>query len=199
MTFNHFTRRLHLYLGMGLLPWFFMYGISSYVFNHGQYFEEQFKARGVPLWKTRFEKPYDVPVPEGKELKELGARIMKDSGIEGSFGTYRQNENQINVYAHTFWWSTQIKYFVKEKKLVAEDRAFRWDHFLTGMHARGGFDQDSALSDLWAVLIDLVCAGMLLWIASGLYMWWKITPVRGWGWLALLSGLATFGIFLWRL
>jgi hypothetical protein len=26
MTFNHFTRRLHLYLAMLLMPWFFAYG-----------------------------------------------------------------------------------------------------------------------------------------------------------------------------
>jgi len=199
MTFNHFNRRLHLYLGMTLLPWFFMYGISSYVFNHPREFEERFKASGVPLWTKRFERTYDVAVPAGDDLKALGARIMKDAGLDGSFGTYRQNENQINVYAHTFWWSTQVKYFINEKKLVAEDRAFRWDHFLTGMHARGGFDQDSVLSDAWAVVIDIVCLGMLLWIASGLYMWWKISVVRGWGWLALLSGLTTFGLFLWRL
>ena len=29
MTFTHFNRRLHLYLGLALLPWLFMYGISS--------------------------------------------------------------------------------------------------------------------------------------------------------------------------
>ena len=44
MTFPHFNRRLHLYLGLCLLPWFLMYGASSIPFAHGQFFE----ARNIP-------------------------------------------------------------------------------------------------------------------------------------------------------
>ena len=38
MTFSHLNRRVHLYLGLALLPWFFMYGISSLPFAHNQFF-----------------------------------------------------------------------------------------------------------------------------------------------------------------
>ena len=41
MTFPHFNRRLHLYLGLALLPWLFMYGLSSIPFAHTQYFERR--------------------------------------------------------------------------------------------------------------------------------------------------------------
>ena len=34
MTFSHVNRRVHLYLALALLPWFFMYGISSVPFVH---------------------------------------------------------------------------------------------------------------------------------------------------------------------
>ena len=34
MTFAQLNRRTHLYLGLALLPWFFMYGISSLPFAH---------------------------------------------------------------------------------------------------------------------------------------------------------------------
>ena len=32
MTFSHINRRTHLYLGLSLLPWLFMYAISSATF-----------------------------------------------------------------------------------------------------------------------------------------------------------------------
>jgi hypothetical protein len=197
MNWQFVNRRVHLYAALSLLPWFVVYGVSSIPFSHPQWGDNYYND-GVPLWKLRFERPYDVPVPEG-DLRPLGRQILKDTGINASFGVYRQSETQINVYAYTFLQSTQIKYFVDRKLLRVEDRRFRWDHFFTGMHARGGFQQESFLDDAWAVLVDVVCAGFLIWIASGLIMWWQLKPHRKGGWLALAAGFATFGWFLFGL
>lgn len=199
MTFQHLNRRLHLYLALLLLPWFLMYGVSSIPFSHGQYFEARDRAKNRPLWTKRFERPYDVPVPTNGDLREFGAQVMRDAGLQGAYGAYRQNPNQINVYVHTFLHSTQVKYFRNERRLVAEDRRFRLEHFLTGMHARGGFEQEGWLMDLWGVVVDLVCLGMLTWVATGVYMWWTVPRLRAWGWLALLGGVSSFAFFLWRL
>jgi hypothetical protein len=196
MTFPHFNRRLHMYLGLFLLPWFFVYGLSSVPFSHpglGQ------SVYGRPSWTLRFERPYELPVAADAPLKEIGAAIARDAGVEGTYGAYRPNAARINVYVHTFWKATQITYDTEKKILRAEDRGFRWDHFLTGFHARGGFQHDNFLNDAWAVVVDLVCIGFLIWIATGLYMWWHIPRHRNWGWLALGSGAASFAIFLWLL
>lgn len=198
MTFHHLNRRVHLYLALTLSPWFLMYGVSSYVFNHPQYFDARDKALGQPLWKQRPEIPYDVPVPEG-DLKPLGARIVKEVGLEGAYGAYRQGPNQINVYVHTFLHSTQVKYLLDQKKLVVEDRRFRFDHFLTGMHAKGGFEQHRVQDTLWGVVVDLVCLGFLVWIATGLFMWCHLPSTRHWGWAAFLGGAASFGWFVYAL
>lgn len=197
MTFPHLNRRVHLYLALGLLPWFFMYGLSSAAFSHSEYFEARDKASGVPLWKTRFEQPYEAPVPEG-DLKAWGERIAAEHGLTGNVGVYRQSPTQVNIYVYTFSKSTQIKYLIDQKKLVAEDRRFRWDHYLTGMHGQGGFE-NGGFYDVWAVIVDLVCLGMVLWVVSGLVMWWGLPQTRGWGWLALLGGVASFAVFVARL
>ncbi len=198
MTLRHLNRRAHLYLALFLLPWFLMYGVSSIPFSHTQYFEERDHAKGLPLWTKRFERSYEIAVPEGLELRAAGDRIMKDNGLEGAHGTYRQSPNQVNVYIYTFWRSTQLKYFIGEKKLVCEDRRFRFEHFLTGMHAKGGFEQ-GGLHNLWAVAVDLVCLAMILWIITGMVMWWTLPFTRIWGWIAFACGIATFASFLWRL
>ncbi len=198
MTIHHLNRRVHLYLALFLLPWFLMYGVSSIPFSHNQYFEDRDKAKGIPLWTKRFERSYEIAIPDGPELRAVGDRIMKDHGLEGAHGTYRQNANQVNVYIYTFWKSAQLKYFIAEKKLICEDRRFRFEHFLTGMHAKGGFEQ-GGLHDLWGVVVDLVCLGMIFWIVTGLVMWWTLPFARVWGWVAFGSGVASFAWFLWRL
>jgi hypothetical protein len=193
MTFYFITRRLHLYLALFLLPWFFMYGVSSIPFSHGAMFQSIY---GQPRWTVKFDRPYEIEVPEDADLKAAGKRILSENGLEGTYGVHRAKPNQLNVYLHSFRSATRITYFVDQKRLLAEDRQFRWDHFLTGMHARGGFQQDSALNDAWGVAVDIVCVAMLIWIASGIYMWWKIRPTRFWGAVALGGGPFSFLVFL---
>ena len=204
MTFAQLNRRTHLYLGLALLPWFFMYGISSVPFAHTAFFEARDAARKLPLWTVRMERTTGVRAPDPGagtgELRAFGAALLHEAGIEGtSFGVYRQNANQINVYSYSFWKSTQLKYFLEDRRVAVEDRRFRWDHFLTGMHARGGFEQEGALALSWSVVVDIVCAAMIVWIASGLYMWWGLPGHRRWGLLAILAGAGTFVAFTLRL
>lgn len=201
MTYSHLNRRLHLYLGLALLPWFFMYGISSVPFAHNQFFEQRDAAKGLPLWTLRAERTLDVQVPQDTAgLRAFGASLLKDAGVAAtSYGTYRQGPTQINVYAYSFWTSTQLKYDIDRKKLTVEDRRFRWDHFLTGMHARGGFEQEGFLQLSWSIVVDIVCVAMIVWIASGLVMWWELPGQRRWGWVAILAGTASFLFFTLRL
>src|SRR6185295_9031276 len=107
----------------------------------------------------RAEIPYDVPAPAENELRDFGARVMRETGLKGSFGAYRPNPGEVHVYVYTFWVSTQVKYFPEKKLLRLEDRRFRWDEFLTGMHARGGFEDRRPLNVGWSVVVDLVCVG----------------------------------------
>jgi len=201
MTFSHLNRRVHLYLGLALLPWLFMYGISSVPFAHNQYFERRDAAKGIPLWTLRSTHTVDAAIPPDPEaLRAFGASLMQHAGLAAStFGAYRQSPTQVNVYVYSFWASTQLKYYADRKQLTVEDRRFRWDHFLTGMHARGGFEQEGLLVRSWSVIVDLVCLAIVLWIASGLFMWWGLPGSRRWGWLAIVAGTASFVVFMTRL
>jgi len=201
MTFSHLNRRVHLYLGLALLPWFFMYGISSVPFAHTPFFERRDAARGLPMWTLRSEHSVDAPIPEDPAaLRGFGRTLLQQASVEAStFGVYRQTPTQVNVYVYSFWNSTQLKYFADQKRLTVEDRRFRWDQFLTGMHGRGGFEQEGLLDRSWSVIVDLVCLAIALWIASGLYMWWGLPATRRWGWLAIGAGALSFVFFTLRL
>ena len=199
MTFSHFNRRLHLYLGLSLAPWFLMYGASSIPFAHNQFFEARDQAKRIPLWTTRLDQKYSIEVPAQGELREVGARIVKDFNLDGAFGAYRQSPNQINVYVYRFLRSTQAKYYIAEQRITVEDRRFRFDQFLTGMHARGGFEQEGLLDKAWGVIVDIASVGMLFWILTGVYMWWHLPGLRKWGWLAFLSGVGSYALFMAKL
>lgn len=200
MELQQLNRRVHLYLGLALSPWMLLYAVSSIPFSHGSFFDDLDKAKQLPNWTKTAEIPFDAVVPEGRqELRELGRAMMRASGREGSFGAYRQGRGQVNVYHHSVWRSTQIKYLIEERRLVVEDKRFRWDHMLTGFHAKGGFEQDRWLDDSWGVAVDLAGLGLIVWLASGLCMWWPMRGLRKSGIAALAAGAASFALFVWLL
>lgn len=196
---NLYLRRAHLYLSLFLLPWFLMYGISSVVFSHTQFFDDIYGG-----WQNkftlRFEKDFSYDFPEDGDLRAAAKEVIQMNGLpEKAFGVYQPNKNQVNIFIHDFWSSTRLIYDKNQKRLTAEDAGFRWDHFFTGMHARGGFQQESFLNDLWAVMVDIFCIAMLVWIITGIYMWWKLKSVRLWGSVAISVGIISFGLFMYYL
>ncbi len=200
MTFSYLTRRTHLYLGLSLLPWLVMYGVSALPFSHGAWIEKTF-ADGKPNWVTRFERPYTIDLPANGEFRATGEQMMRDAGVAvTAYGTYRYPAGQLEVYRYDFRGATRLTYDPDRHTLKVEDSRFQWWHYLAGMHARGGFHQPFAADRAWAVTVDAVCAALLLWAASGLYLWWQIpAPHRRWGAVALLAGSGSFVLYLLRL
>jgi hypothetical protein len=189
MTFSHFVRRAHLYTGLFLLPWVIMFGVSTIPINH--------QSPETVQWTRLGEHTFDAPVPEGAEnLRPLGREMMNTAGIEGGYWIFRLNPKQVEVGHPDFLSPVRLRYFPQEKRLTVERRPFSLRPFLSGMHTRGGYDMGSFWDSVWAVFIDVVCVGLILWIASGIYMWWGLPATRRWGWLAMGAGVACFAVII---
>jgi hypothetical protein len=89
-----------------------------------------------------------------------------------------------------------LTYFIPERRLLVEDRVFQWSLLFVGMHMRFGYGQGLPIDDVWAVVVDLVCIAFLVWIASGIYMWWNIRHTRLWGALTMVAGFVSFLLIL---
>lgn len=174
-----------------------MYGISAIPFAHNKVFEERDRASGQPLWTVRFQRPFDAPIPEGREAQREFARVLlADLGITApNFGAYLPNQTTLHAIAYSFLKSTRAVYRADRRTVTVEDRRFRFDQFLTGMHARGGFEQDGILPTLWGVIVDLVSLAFIAWVVTGWLMWWQIRSTRRWGAVALIAGAAAFAVF----
>jgi hypothetical protein len=195
MKFNIINRRTHLYLGLALIPWVLVYGLSSLVINHGPFFNKIFHNE-TPMWSTKFEQEYHRPVPENADLREVATEILNEFELRNSFFVSRPTPDRLNIIVKDFISVTRLTYFIEDGRLLVEEQNFQFRTFLIVMHLRGGYEQDNFLDDLWAVILDLVCIAFAIWVFSGIYIWWKLRDLRLWGWVALVGGPLTFGWFL---
>ena len=200
MKFGHFNRRLHLYLAMALLPWFVMFAFSSLAFAHPNALEWMYPARDVygegnGNWETLSSESYQggSDLTSSQAAREAFAdRVVAERDLECSVWVSGMRGDQFEVRCVRFLSVQRITYNVRSSTLLAEEQRFRLDLFLTRLHARSGYPQDDALNTAWAIIVDVVCLAMILWVASGTYMWWKQPRLRRWGAVSLAAGIVTF-------
>ena len=191
---NLFFRRTHLYMGMIMLPWMTMYAVSTVLFNHGAYFQRLRPAD--PQFILLWEKDYAIDVPSGNEgLREIAQRILAEHALPGAFGVQRQGP-RLNINLPNFWQPTRLTYEIEQKKLRAEKKKFAWVEVFIRLHQRVGYGHAGFLNTLWAVIVDVFCITTLVWIGTGLYLWWHLTAARRWGFATIGCGLITLGILL---
>jgi hypothetical protein len=200
MTFDKINRRTHLYLGLFLLPWLLMYGVSSFIIIHQSWFRA-----GQPLAKEPvFERDYDRPVTvqgvnNEPELRALAQEILKDCHLEGAFWVNRPNPDTLHIDRFSFRDSISLTYSIKDQRLKAERQPMRWPQVAMRLHFRGGYGQPDWLNKLWGLLVDVACVGILIWVVSGVIMWWRLPRLKTWGAVALAGGFLSFLLLIWVL
>ena len=60
------------------------------------------------------------------------------------------------------------------------------------MHFRTGYGQGDPQQFIWGLIVDVVCIALIVWLITGLYLWWKIPRIRRWGIIALVGGFVYF-------
>ena len=200
IAFDKINRRAHLYLGLFLMPWLMMYGVSSFIVIH----QSWFGANQALAKELLFEKTYSRPVNmqganNSPELRATAQEILKDCNLEGAFWADKPNADTLHIDRFSFRGSTSLTYSLKDQKLTAKHQRMTLPQVAMRMHFRGGYEQPTFGNKFWGLLVDVACVGIVIWVASGLIMWWRLPRLRAWGAIAVAGGLLSFVFLVWRL
>jgi hypothetical protein len=195
--FERINRRTHLYSGLFFLPWFLFYGLTAAAFNHPGWIGSA-EAKPQVLFDRSY--PVECPNPAG-DLRPFAERALKDSGLDGQFFVRAEDFDSVTIVIvqDRFLSNTGIRWNSASRRLVATRSGLDWRKLLKKIHTRAGFEFPGFLRNLWAVIVDVIQVAIMIWIASGLYMWSQLKRYRGWGLVALASGSILFAAFLLKL
>jgi len=199
ITFDKINRRTHLYLGLFLMSWLLMYGVSSFIVIHHSWFRSD-KATRQLLFEKTYSRPVNLQGPNNSpELRAAAQEILKDCDLEGAFWVDKPKADTLHIERFSFRDSINLTYSLQEQKLKAEHKSMRWSQVPVRMHFRGGYGQPGFWDKFWGLLVDMACIGIFIWVASGLIMWWRLPRLRTWGAIALGSGIVSFVLLVWTL
>jgi hypothetical protein len=194
--FDRINRRTHLYAGLFFIPWFLSYALSSAVFNHPSWF-----GSGPVKMTPMFDRAYTAePAITQGDARPFARRLLQANGLDGQFVVrWEDHDRRLVINQVRFLYNTRVTFDPVTRRVSAERGWSNLRILLGKVHTRGGYDTTGSLQIFWAVIVDIIQVAMMIWIASGLYMWWNLKRFRGWGMLALASGFALFVAFLFGL
>jgi hypothetical protein len=199
MTFDKINRRTHLYLGLLLMPWLLMYGVSSFIIIHHSWFPNDKPARELLFEKTYTRAVNTQGANNSPALRAAAQEILKECDLEGAFWVDKPKPDTLHIDRFSFRDSINLTYSSKDQKLKAERRARRLSDVPVQMHVRGGYGQPGFWQKFWGLLVDVACVGIVIWVASGLIMWWRLPRFRAWGAIAVGGGILSFLLLVWTL
>ena len=194
-----YARRIHMHLGLFLVPWVLMYALSSLVFNHFATVRAWYGGNMNEFQKVE-EFDYTDAFGESVTSQDAARQILIDLDMDGPhFVRGSLDAGQITVMRQKGFGVTRLTYSAGEGKVVMEEQAANAANVMTRMHIRHGFQQDYWSEKLWGLGVEVTALSMLFWILSGVWLWWTIKPTRFLGGLFALGGMGLFSVLLFTL
>ena len=189
-------RRTHLFLALFLMPWILMYAVSTLTMHHRALFTGEHR-RVDPGYEVMREEAYSPPFTGDEDRQVAARRILQDLDLDGAFTVRGSLDREALIIERDRpIGSYRITYEPNPGTVRVERQRFGMTYFLEMLHRRRGYQHSFWGNDLWALIVDGIILSILVWAATGLWMWWEMARTRRLGALCLGAGVAFFLFFL---
>jgi len=280
----HWVRRTHLFLGLFLLPWVMLYGVSGFLFNYPTAFPDQptrsfgledvrgtsleglprpaelaeevvavlnekggsyrlvrpedaafarsrvlLNARGQGVEhsivvelpdgsgyvRSKHSAPQEAPAPFAAKsgirtatslpdrLQEGTPVVLNKLGLDADEATVPGALPDLKFYMEADGRVWRVTYQpqrggISGRPADAPGQSLTARRFLTGLHLAREYPAGGGVRWYWALFVDAMAFVMVFWAVSGLFMWWQIKAVRGWGAVVLALSAAVAALMAFR-
>jgi len=185
LTMYDIIRKVHLYASMAILAFLVMYFVTGYpIIHHG------LLSNPDPRKTTRTE---PLRYPGELEPEEYSIYLQEIFDLRGK----RQPPSQLKDGSWRFRYfrpGTAYEALVSASgdSVAITETNTSLRQTLVGFHRMHGYG-GGWLYDLWSLCYDLASLSSIVFAATGVYMWYKLTRRRLLGWLLLGGSFAYAG------
>lgn len=192
------NQKLHIYVGLFLLLFLWLFSLSGLLLNHSQW---EFAS----FWEEREENEfnYEIDVPVSADSALVIASIMKQLQAEGEV-------NNINISANSLYFRVSKPGRIKNITVdlltqhanVKEIKFNSWGIIRT-LHTFNGVNNNAPqgkpnwiITQIWRFTMDVVAIGLIFLCISSWYMWYKTSKNLTIGLLVFGTGVASAAFFV---
>lgn len=198
--FEKWNRKIHIYLGLFLLLFLWLFSVSGLFMNHPKWFHG--KMERTPEDRTVVMEGEMDPVARAHDLK---AQL----GLEGEILLRAQRNPQKFFFMvfrpnHRYGVSVDLATSVATiNNVKPQPVGVLADlHTFTGVRAIWNEpvqERDWVMTRLWSFSIDALSIGVILIVLSSLYMGLRVKENRAWVIGSLVAGVLACSFFIWGL
>ena len=173
-------RRIHLFTGLILLVFVFMYFVTGYVMIHAKWFG------GREAKTLKYTEKMDIPgnVPDDVLLR----RLQTELGLRGQpSDPEHRKDGSIRLSFTRPGTAFQVVIVPGTNLLTVTRKDFGFAGVANGMHRLRGYNGGWRFW-AWSLLYDLASLALILFALTGILLWYQSTSRRLTGWLFLAAG-----------
>lgn len=174
MKINYlFIKKIHLYACLSTVALLLMFILTSYLMVHHDWFDHERQSETTI-----------VPFSTQPETDADWKRIVQKHQIKGRFTGERTNQDGhlIREYGGAAGWTT-IK-LISEKNQIEITKNFKSKaDAIIGIHRQRGYGSGPLQYNIYAFLLDVMAISLLLFVITGIIMWFKLLKNNWVAWL----------------
>jgi hypothetical protein len=199
MNFQLLNRKIHIYTGLFLILFIFLFAFSGFMLNH--------RWEIWDYWPSRKEQVKDVLVaaPQGDTDLEKARDILIQTGYSGEihFIAHHLQSNIFEIKTTRPGQKTTFKVDLSTGNgQITTIELNGWElmpslHVLTGLHSNIPDKKNWIWTNVWSLMMDVTAIGLFVLLASGFYLWLIKPSERRIGLLFLEVGSVVFVLLIW--
>ena len=197
------NRKLHIYIGLFLLLFIWVFSISGLVLNHGEW-------KVTSFWDQRKESEIITPVniPATPDSISMISDFMDQLNISGEVSNVKISSESIDLMVVIPGTVRNIHVDLKNKVSSQKIMVYNlWGKMRT-LHTFNGVNKTDPeikpnwiVTRIWKAAMDVIAIGLIILCISSWFMWYEVKKNYNKGMYVLIMGFASalFFVFLVRL
>ena len=195
------NRKLHIYIGLFLLFFIWLFSLSGLILNHGNW-------KFTSFWEAREEKKTVTPITliSAPDSATLLQNLMQQLKLTGEVSEVKLTPVNLDFRVASPGIVRDLHIDFQNKTAEQKELRFNFWGKIRSLHTFNGSNKtypergpNWMATRVWRLAMDGIALGFIFMCVSSLIMWYKIRKEYMWGTLVLITGFATAIYFVYLL